>query len=110
MYFYIKEKISKGSILLMPNFSNQHFEINYMLYDYNIIISSSTYFVNYNKFFSFIIEKSIDYLLLNKSELSKNLLSNILNSMTLEFVNKKYYLINTSVYYRAYDFEEDIVG
>ena len=110
MYFYIKEKISKGSIVLMPNFSNQHFEINYMLYDYNIIISSSTYFVNYNKFFSFIIEKSIDYLLLNKSELSKNLLSNILNSMTLEFVNKKYYLINTSVYYRAYDFEEDIVG
>ncbi len=94
MYFYIKEKISKGSILLIPNFSNQHFEINYMLYDYNITISKFTDRTRRSEILEFITVNNIEYLLLDKSVFIRNRLFSYLsssNNYELEVENSKYY-------------------
>ena len=94
MYSYIKERVSKGSILFMPNFSNQHFEINHILYDYNITISKFTDRTRRSEILEFITVNNIEYLLLDKSVFIRNRLFSYLsssNNYELEIENSKYY-------------------
>ena len=93
IYFYIKENVSKGSILFMPNFSNQHFEINHILYDYNITISQFTIKTRRTEFFDFVTNMKIDYLLLDKSDFRQRIYTYFSSSSNyeLEIENSKYY-------------------
>ena len=98
-YLYIKDNVEKGSNLLLPNFTSMHFEINRILYDYNITILSSTFIRDYHKLLSVIVEQKIDYLFINKDGIRDQVLTRLLNlhTMTLELEKEDYCLIKVDL-------------
>ncbi len=90
-YLFIRETVPENSIILMPNFSNNHYEINRILYDQTLLISKFKFNTTYSEFDLFISNFSIEYFLINKVKVTIDTLEIIYNSTKYELLYETFF-------------------